>query len=74
MGVEAGSTLIRLASRLAIKWWQPYSRTGGYVKIRIDITLVWATQWCIWESRVLEQKIIIQRLQWEDGTIMKLFR
>ena len=40
MGVEAGSIMKRLAIRLATKWRQPYSRTCGYVKSRIAITLV----------------------------------
>ena len=35
LGVEATATLKRLASFLAIKWWQHYYRTCGYVKSRI---------------------------------------
>ena len=38
LGVEATATLKRIANRLASKWKQPYSKTCGYVKIRIDIT------------------------------------
>ena len=37
----------RLASRLATKWKQPYSKTCGYAKIRIAITLVHPTHCCI---------------------------
>ena len=31
LGVEATSTLKRIASHLATKWKQPYSKTCGYV-------------------------------------------
>ena len=41
--VEATATLKRLASRLATKWKQLYSKTYGYVKSRIAITLVRTT-------------------------------
>ena len=47
LGVETTATLKRIASRLASKWKQPYSKTCGYVKIRIVITLVRATHQCI---------------------------
>ena len=43
LGVEATATLKRLASRLATKWKQPYSKTCGYIKSRIVITLVQST-------------------------------
>ena len=47
MGVEATATLKRIASRLATKWKQPYSKTCKYVKSRVAITLVRATHLCI---------------------------
>ena len=47
LGVEATATLKRLASRLATKWKQSYSKTCGYVNSRIAITLVRATHRCI---------------------------
>ena len=47
LGVEATATLKRLASRLATKRKQSYSKTCGYVKSRIAITLVRATHCCI---------------------------
>ena len=40
LGVETTANLNRIASRLKSKWKQPYSKTCGYVKSRIDITLV----------------------------------
>ena len=44
LGVEATATLKRMASRLATKLKQPYSKTCGYVKSTVAITLVRATQ------------------------------
>ena len=73
LGVEATTTLKRLASRLSTKWWQPYSKTCGYVKIRIAITLVHTTHRCIRGSRVPNQ-ISIHWPQREDGAGLKLFR
>ena len=40
LGVEATATLKRIASRLATKWRQPYSKKCGYVMCRVAITLV----------------------------------
>ena len=42
LGVEANATLKRIASCLASKWRQSYSKTCGYVKSRIVITCVQA--------------------------------
>ena len=74
LGVEATSTLKRLASRLYTKWKQSYSKTYGYVKIRIAITLVHVTHRCIQGSRVPAHRISVQTLQWEDGAGLNLFR
>ena len=74
LGVEAAATLKRIASRLAKKWRQPYSRTYVYVNSRVAITLVWATHWCIRGSRVLAHKISVHILQWEYGARTNLFR
>ena len=52
LGVEATATLKRIASRLATKWRQPYTKTCGYVKSRVAITLVRATHCCLRGSRV----------------------
>ena len=46
-GVEATVTLKSIASRLATKWQQPYSKTCGYVKSTVANTLVRATHCCI---------------------------
>ena len=74
LDVEAAATLKRIASRLAKKWHQPYSRTCGYIKIRISITLVRATHQCILGSRVPEHLISVQCPQWEDGAGIDLFQ
>ena len=60
LGVDETATLNRIVSRLATKWRQPYSRTCGYVKSRISITLVRATNWCIRGSRVPTHRISVQ--------------
>ena len=74
LGVEETAALKRLSSRLATKWKQSYSKTCGYVKIRIAITLVHATHRCIQGSRVPAHRISVQRPQWEDGAGLNLFR
>ena len=61
MGLEAMATLKRIASRLATKWKQSYSKTCGYVKSRIVITLVRATHRCIRGSQVPAHRISVQR-------------
>ena len=50
------------------------SMTYGYVKNRISITLVRDTHRCIGGSRVPAHKISLQRLQWEYGAGINLFR
>ena len=63
LGLEATATLKRLASRMATKWKQSYSKTCGYVKIRIAITLVHATHRCIRGSQLQMHRISVQRPQ-----------
>ena len=74
MGVEATATLKRIASLLATKWRQPYSKTCGYVKGRMAITMVSATHRCLRVSRVPAHRISVKRPQWEDGAGLNLFR
>ena len=64
LGVKATATLKRLASRLATKWKQSYSKKCRYVKSIIAITLVRATQHCIRGSWVLAHRIGVLRPQW----------
>ena len=74
LGVEETATLKRIASRLSTKWKQSYSKTCGYVKSRIAITLVSATHRCIQGSRIPAHWISVQQPQWEDGAGINLFR
>ena len=59
--VEATTTLKRIASRLSTKWKQPYSKTYGYFKIRVAITLVHTTHRCIRGSGVPAHRISVQQ-------------
>ena len=63
LGVEATATLKRIASRLAAKWRQPYSKTFGYVKSRVAITMVRATHRCLCVSLVSAHRISVQQPQ-----------
>ena len=72
--VEATATLKGISSRLASKWQQSYSKTCGYVKSTIEITLVRSTHRCIRGSRMPAHKISVHRPQWEDGAGLSLFR
>ena len=74
LGVEVMATLKRIDSRLATKWRHPYSKTCGYVKSRVAITVVCATHRCLHVSRVTVHRISVQRPQWEDGAGLNLFR
>ena len=74
LGVEAADNLKRIPIRLTKKRQQPYSRTCGYLKSRIAITLVQATHRCMWGSSIPEHNISVQRPQWEDGAGLNLFR
>ena len=73
LGVEATATLKRISSRLSTKWRQPYSKTCGYVKSRVAITLVSATHRCLCVSWVPAHRISVQRPQWEDGAGLNIF-
>ena len=59
LGVEVTATLKRISSGLATKWRQPYSKTCGYVKSRVAITLVPATHCCLRGSRVPAHRISV---------------
>ena len=73
-GVEATANLKRLASRLVTKWKQSYSKTCGYVKSRIAITLVRTTHRCIRGYLVTAHQISVLWPQREDGAGLNLFR
>ena len=73
LGVKATATLKKIASLLATKWRQPYSKTCGYVNSRVAITLVRAAHRCLQGSRVPAHRISVQQPQWEDGLGINLF-
>ena len=74
MIVEAEETLKLIASRLAQKWQEPYSRTFGYMKSRLAITILRATHRCIWGGGgVTAYRISVTQPQWEDGECLHLF-
>ena len=64
LGVEAESNLKRLGSHTVTKWEQPYSRTCGYVKSRMAITLVCSMHLCVQGYRVPVRNTSVQRPQW----------
>ena len=74
LGVEATATLKRIASRLATKWRQPYSKMCGYIKSRMAITLVRATHRCLRGSRVPAHRISVEQPQLEDEAGINFFR
>ena len=74
LGMEATATLKRIASRLASKWNQSYSKTCGYVKSRIAITLLRATHCCIRGSWVPAHRISVQKPKWKDGAGLNLLK
>ena len=68
LGVEAESTLKHIDSRLAHKCQEPYSRTCGYTKIRVAITLVRSTH------RYIRGGISVTLSQWEEVAGFHLFQ
>ena len=71
--VAAEATLECLASRLTTKWKDPYSRTCGYVKSRVVITLVRSTHSYIQGGKVPVTQISVTRPQWENRAGLHLF-
>ena len=47
LGIYAEAMMKRLYRSLSTKWWQPYSRTFGYVQSRFAITILQTTNYCI---------------------------
>ena len=74
LGMEATANLKRIVSRLSTKWRQPYSKTCGYVKSRVAITLVRATHCYLRGSWVPAHQISVQQHHWEDWSELNLFR
>ena len=63
LGVQAKVTLKRIASRLAKKWKEPFSRTSWYMKSRVVITIVRSMHCCIQGYQVPASHISMTRPQ-----------
>ena len=74
LGFKEEATLKRIDIRLAQKCKEPYSRNCGYVKGRVEITLVRANHHFIQRSRFPASHISVTRPHWEDSTGFHLFR
>ena len=72
-GRLATGVLKQLAKLLAKKWRKPYSSVCGYVRARLRIALVRATNRCIRGSRVPARLMSSPRQQWDDGMGLALF-
>ena len=73
IGVDAEATPKILASRLATKWKEPYSRTFRYVNSRVATTLARDTPHCIQRARFLTYQISATLTQWEYSAGIHLF-
>ena len=51
IGTECPVFLKRLADRLAIKWYQPYSQTINWIRTRVSFVILRATNLCIRGTR-----------------------
>ena len=58
LGFKAEATLKYIASHPVTKWKDPYSRTCGYVKIRVAITIVRAIHCCNRGARLWRPKSV----------------
>ena len=72
--VAGEATLECLAIHLTANLKEPYSRTCGYMKSRVAITLASSTNRCIWVVRDPASQISVTCTQWEDGAGLHLFR
>ena len=71
--VGAEDALKHIEICLTKKWKHYYLETCGYVKSRVETTLVRATHCCIQDSHMLACKISVHQLQWEDGVGIHIF-
>ena len=74
MAPEAKAFVKLLARKLADKWQAPYSKTCAWVKTRITIATLRATNHCIHGSRVSFRDIGYPFECWEDGAGIGLFQ
>ena len=64
----------QLAGQLAMKWRRSYSVVCDYVKSRINIATVRATNRFLRGSRIPERLLSNRFQQWEDGVGFGLFK
>ena len=65
LGVEVEATPKHIAGRIAQNWNEPYSHTCGYVKSRVAITLVQATNRYNRGDRFMASLTSVTRPHWE---------
>ena len=65
LGVEVEATPKHIAGRITQNWNEPYSHTCGYVKSRVAITLVHATNRYNHGDRFMASLTSVTRPHWE---------
>jgi len=65
LGPEAVNTLKRIAQLLSGKRWRPCSSTFGYVKSRMGIGVVHATNLCLRGTHMKNISLDIRRYLWD---------
>ena len=73
-GIIAKNVICQLAHHLSKKWQRPYSVVCGYIRARVSVATVRATNRCIRGSRIPARLMSANRPQWEDGLGLSLFR
>ena len=72
LGPEAVNTLKRIAQLLSEKWRRPYSSTFGYVKSRMGIAVVRATNLCLRGTRMKNHSLDNRRYLWDEEGLYRL--
>lgn len=72
-GISAISIQRQIAILLAKKWRRPFPAVQEYVKARISISIVRASNRCIRGSRIPAKLISSNRQSWEDGLGLSFF-
>ena len=68
VGKEGVSTMRRISAFLSKKWHKSYAQVCGYVKARISISAIRASNRCIRGSRIPAMLMSHQRPHWVDGS------
>jgi len=72
LGPEAINTLQRIAQRFSEKWQRPYSVTFGYVKSRLGLAVVRATNLCLRGTRLKTHTLDDRRYLWDEEGLFRL--